>query len=82
VHEKQNVIDDFPMDIVELLARNQHERQLMTDTISLENCHTQPNVAQVDCAEFAAKDCRINASNEFNTNFQKSLALESKQKFV
>jgi len=80
VHEKQNVIDDFPMDIVELLARNQHERQLMTDTISLENCHTQPNVAQVDCAEFAAKDCRINASNEFNTNFQKSLASESQQK--
>jgi hypothetical protein len=80
VHEKQNVIDVFPMDIVELLARNQHERQLMTDTNSLENCHTQSKVAQVDCAAFAAKGCPINASNEFNTNFQKSLASESKQK--
>ena len=27
MHEKHNVIDDIPMDIVELLARNQHERQ-------------------------------------------------------
>jgi len=80
VHEKQNVMDDFPMDIVELLARNQHERQLMSNTNYLENCHTQPKVAQVDCAEFAAKDCGINASNEFNTNVQKSLVSESQQK--
>ena len=51
VHEKQNVIDDFPMDIVELLARNQHERRLMSDTNALENSHTRPEIAAV-----AAKD--------------------------
>jgi len=27
MNEKYNVIDDIPMDIVELLARNQHDRQ-------------------------------------------------------
>ena len=76
MHEKQNVIDDFPMDIVELLARNQHERQLMTDTNSLENCHTQSKVAQVDCAAFAAKGCPTNASN---ANFQGPVSASAKR---
>ncbi|PUZ58816.1 hypothetical protein GQ55_5G537800 [Panicum hallii var. hallii] len=80
VHEKQNVIDDIPMDIVELLARNQHARQLMTDTDSLENRHTQPKIAEVDCAEISAKDGPIDASTVLDTNFQKSLASESKRK--
>jgi hypothetical protein len=79
-HEKQNVIDDIPMDIVELLARNQHARQLMTDTDSLENRHTQPKIAEVDCAEISAKDGPIDASTVLDTNFQKSLASESKRK--
>ncbi|OEL31843.1 hypothetical protein BAE44_0007137 [Dichanthelium oligosanthes] len=80
VHEKEIVIDDIPMDIVELLARNQHERQLMTATDSLENSHTQPKIAAVDCAEIAAKDGPIDASLVLGTNFQKSLASESRQK--
>uniref|UniRef100_K3XE32 Embryonic flower 1-like protein n=1 Tax=Setaria italica TaxID=4555 RepID=K3XE32_SETIT len=75
VHEKQTVIDDIPMDIVELLARNQHERQLMTDTDS-----TLPKIAAVDCAEIADKYGPTDASTVLDTNFQKSLASESKQK--
>jgi hypothetical protein len=75
VHEKQTVIDDIPMDIVELLARNQHARQLMADTDS-----TQPKIAAVDCAEIADKDDPTDTSTGFDTNFQKSLAPESKQK--
>ncbi|CAL5079873.1 unnamed protein product [Urochloa decumbens] len=67
VHEKQTAIDDIPMDIVELLARNQHQRQLMTDTDSLGNDHTQSNVA-------------ADASTVLGTNFKKSLASESKRK--
>lgn len=42
------MIDDIPMDIVELLARKQHERQLRTDTNS-----TQPKIVAV---EIAGKD--------------------------
>jgi len=80
VHEKQNVIDDIPMDIVELLARNQHARQLMTDTDSFKNSHSQPKIAEVDCAEISAKDGPIDASTVLDTNFQKSLASESKRK--
>lgn len=67
--EKHNVIDDIPMDIVELLARNQHERRLMTDTNSLENSHTQPKIAAIDCAEIATKDGPIDTSTELDTNF-------------
>jgi len=80
VHEKQNVIDDIPMDIVELLARNQHARQMMTGTDSLENSHTQPKIAEVDSAEISAKDGPIDASTVLDTNFQKSLASESRRK--
>ena len=32
MHEKHNVEDVVPMDIFELLARSQHERQLVADT--------------------------------------------------
>ncbi|CAL4966169.1 unnamed protein product [Urochloa decumbens] len=80
VHEKQTAIDDIPMDIVELLARNQHQRQLMTDTDSLGNNHTQSNIAAVDCVEISAKDGPIDASMVLDTNFKKSLASESKRK--
>nr|CAB3475656.1 unnamed protein product [Digitaria exilis] len=79
VHEKQTVIDDIPMDIVELLAKNQRERQLMTDADSLEDSRSQPQIAAVGCAEIAAKDGPIDASMVLGTNFQ-SLASESKQK--
>ena len=74
MHEKHNVIDDIPMDIVELLARNQHERRLMSDTNALENNHTRPEIAIIDCVEIAAKDSPIDTSIELDTNFQKSLA--------
>lgn len=80
MHEKQNVIDDIPMDIVELLARNQHERQLMTNTNSSEKGHTRPKIGTVDCAEIVAKDNHVNTSTVLDVNFQKSLASESKQK--
>ncbi|CAN6209948.1 unnamed protein product [Urochloa humidicola] len=78
VHEKQTAIDDIPMDIVELLARNQHQRQLMTDTDSLGNNHTQSNIAAVDYVEIAVKDGPI--ETVLDTNFNKSLASESKRK--
>jgi len=61
-------------------ARNQHERWLMTDTNSFENSHTRPAIAAIDCAEIAAKDSPIDTSTELDTNFQKCLASESKQK--
>ncbi|CAN6213826.1 unnamed protein product [Urochloa humidicola] len=80
VREKQNAIDDIPMDIVELLARNQHQRQLMTDTDSLGNNHTQSSIAAVDYVEIAAKDGPIDASTVLDTNFKKSLASKSKRK--
>ncbi|CAL4959145.1 unnamed protein product [Urochloa decumbens] len=80
VHEKQTAIDDIPMDIVELLARNQHQRQLMTDTDSLGNNHTQSNIAAVDCVEISAKDGPIDASTMLDTNFKRSSASESKRK--
>jgi len=69
MHENQNEIDDLPMDIVELLARNQHERRLMTSTNSLENNHTLPKVAAIDCVEIATKDTPIDASIQLGTNF-------------
>jgi hypothetical protein len=68
--EVQHVIDDIPMDIIELPARKKYERQLMTDTDS-----TQPEIAAVEIAD---KDGPTNASMMLDTNFQKSLASESK----
>ena len=62
------------------LARNQHERRLMSDTNALENSHTRPEIAIIDCVEIAAKDSPIDTSIELDTNFHKSLASESKQK--
>ncbi|CAO2205057.1 unnamed protein product [Urochloa humidicola] len=78
VQEKQTAIDDIPMDIVELLARNQHQRQLMTDIDCLGN--SKSKIAAVDYVEIAAKDGPIDASRVLDTNFQKSLASESKRK--
>ncbi|XP_062189168.1 uncharacterized protein LOC133892421 [Phragmites australis] len=79
IHEKQTAMDDIPMDIVELLARNQRERQLMTGTDSLENNHTRPKVTADDCAQIAAKHGSIDTSTVFDTNLQKSLASERKK---
>ncbi|CAL5016694.1 unnamed protein product [Urochloa decumbens] len=81
VHEKQTAIDDIPMDIVELLARNQHQRQLMTNNDSLGNNHTQSNIAAVDCVEIT-KDGPIDALTVLDTNFKKSSASESKRKYL
>jgi len=69
MHEKCNVIDDIPMDIAELLARYQHERWLMSDTNSLENSHTRPEIAAIDCVEIVAKDSPIDISTELDTKF-------------
>ena len=57
------------MDIVELLARNQHERRLMSDTNALENSHTRPEIAAIDCVEIVAKDSPIDISTELDTKF-------------
>ncbi|CAO2175199.1 unnamed protein product [Urochloa humidicola] len=76
VHEKQTAIDDIPMDI---LARNQHQRQLTTDTDSLGNNHTQSNIAAVDYVEIAAKDGPIDASTVVDTNVKKSSKPKSLQ---
>jgi hypothetical protein len=78
VLDKQTEIDDIPMDVVELLARHQHERQLMTDTDSLDSSHSQPKITQ-DCDQIAAKDDSVNASAVFINNFQESLASQRKQ---
>jgi hypothetical protein len=77
---KHNVIDDIPMDIIKLLARNLHERWLMTRTNSLENSHTRPKITSIDCVESPAKDSPIDTSAELDTNFQISLASESKSR--
>jgi hypothetical protein len=69
--EVQTVINDIPMDIFELLARKQHERQLMTDTNS-----TQLEIAAI---EIVNKDSLTDASTVLDTDFQKSLASESKK---
>jgi hypothetical protein len=69
MHEKHNVIDEIPMDIVELLAKNQHERRLMSDTNSLENNHTRSKIAAIDCVEIFAKDSPIITSTELDANF-------------
>jgi len=69
MHEKHNVIDDIYVDIVELLTRNQHERQLMTGTNSLENSHTRPKIAVIDCVEIAANDRPIDTLAELDINF-------------
>ncbi|TVU22982.1 hypothetical protein EJB05_32707 [Eragrostis curvula] len=79
VLEKQAEIDDIPMDVVELLARHQRERQLMTDADSLETSHTRPTAE--DCAQMAAnKDGSIDASTVLDTNFLESLTSQRKQK--
>jgi len=80
MHEKYNLIDDIPMDIVELLSINQHDRWLMTDTNSFENSHTRHVIAAIDRAKIATKDGPIDTSTELDTNFQKYLASKSKQK--
>ncbi|WVZ88605.1 hypothetical protein U9M48_035105 [Paspalum notatum var. saurae] len=68
MHDKQSKTSDIPMVIAEFLSRNQQERKLMNDTDSLENIHTR------------AKDDPIDTSIVLDTNFQKSLVLEGKQK--
>ncbi|CAO2194320.1 unnamed protein product [Urochloa humidicola] len=78
VHEKQTAIDDIPMDIVEI-TRNQHQIQLMTDTDSLGNNHTQSNIAAVDYGEIADKDGPIDASTVVDTNVKKSSKPKSLQ---
>ena len=55
-------------------------RRLTTDTNFLENSHTLPEIAAIDCVEIAARDSPIDISTELDTKFQKSLASESKQK--
>jgi hypothetical protein len=70
----QTVIDDIPMDIPELLARKQHERQLMTDVDS-----TQPEITAIEIID---KDGPIDASTVLDTNFQKALTSESKKKYL
>jgi hypothetical protein len=73
--EVQTVIDGIPMDIAGLLAKKQHERQLMTaDTDS-----TQPETFAIAIVD---KDGPTDASTVLDTNFQKSLASKSKKKYL
>jgi len=69
MQEKQNVIHDSPMDIVELLSRNKLEERLRTDTNSLGKSHTRPLIAAVDYAKIAAKDGAIDVSTVLDTDF-------------
>jgi hypothetical protein len=64
MHEKQAMIDDIPMDIVELLARNQDERSLITETDSSDISHSKSKVAEDD-------DGPDFASNVLDTTSQK-----------
>ncbi|XP_006643943.1 uncharacterized protein LOC102701944 [Oryza brachyantha] len=82
MHEKRTMIDDIPMDIVELLAKNQHERQLMSETDCSDISHIQPKTtADGDCVVVAAKDGSDYASSVFDTNSQqKSLAPQNTHK--
>ncbi|KAL6874678.1 hypothetical protein ACP4OV_013343 [Aristida adscensionis] len=82
IHEKQTIIDDIPMDIVELLARNQHERQLMTDANALENSSVQSMIVPDDNTQVAAKDGPNRSSIVLDTNVQKSFSSEGKQKLL
>ncbi|KAJ0986054.1 hypothetical protein J5N97_004410 [Dioscorea zingiberensis] len=45
--------DDFPMDIVELLARNQHERHLLNPEVAAEKLHNLSEMAE------KMKDCKF-----------------------
>jgi hypothetical protein len=81
MHEKHSVIDASPWTLLNFLPEI-IVGWLMTDTNFLENSHTRPAIAAIDCVEIAAKDSPIDTSTELDTNFQKSLASESKQKFL
>uniref|UniRef100_A0ACD5VPQ2 Uncharacterized protein n=1 Tax=Avena sativa TaxID=4498 RepID=A0ACD5VPQ2_AVESA len=80
--EKQAITDDIPMDIVELLARNQDERPLITETDSSDISHSKSKLAEdEDCTVIAAEDGPNVASNVFDTTSQKKpLAPDSYQK--
>uniref|UniRef100_A0A0D9UYS7 Embryonic flower 1-like protein n=1 Tax=Leersia perrieri TaxID=77586 RepID=A0A0D9UYS7_9ORYZ len=82
MHEKQQMIDDIPMDIVELLAKNQHERQLMVETDFPSTSHIQSKTTgDDDCVIVAAKDGSDYVPSVLDTNSQqKSLASKSVQK--
>ncbi|KAG8045750.1 hypothetical protein GUJ93_ZPchr0008g12007 [Zizania palustris] len=81
MHEKQPIIDDIPMDIVELLARNQHQRQLMTETDSYINRTQSKTTADGDCVIVAAMDGPNYAPSVIDTNFQQKCSTsESMQK--
>ena len=74
-HKKHNVIDTPPWTLLNFLPEI-IMRRLITDTIFLENSHTLPEIAAIDCVEIAAKDSPIDTSTEFDTNFQKSVAMD------
>uniref|UniRef100_A0ACD5VVD0 Uncharacterized protein n=1 Tax=Avena sativa TaxID=4498 RepID=A0ACD5VVD0_AVESA len=80
--EKPAITDDIPMDIVELLARNQDARQLVTETDSSDISHSKSKLAEdEDCTVIAAEDGPNVASNVLDTTCQKkTLVPDSYQK--
>jgi hypothetical protein len=57
MHEKQAMIDDIPMDIIELLVRNHDERPLITETESSDISDSKSKIAaDDDCTLIAAED--------------------------
>ncbi|CAM0880526.1 unnamed protein product [Alopecurus aequalis] len=76
MHEKQAIVDDIPMDIVELLVRNQDEIPQITETGSSDIVHSKSKILEdEDCTVIAAEDGPNFASNVIDTAFrEKSLA--------
>jgi alpha-tubulin suppressor-like RCC1 family protein len=55
MHEKQAMIDDISMDIIELLVRNHDERPPITETGSSDISHSKSKIAEDD-------DCTVIAT--------------------
>ena len=72
--EKQAITDNIPMDIVELLVRNQDERPLISESNSCDISHGKSKFAEdQDCTVIAAENGPKFVSNVLDTTSQKKL---------
>lgn len=77
MHEKHAMTDDIPMEIVELLARSQDKRPLITETDSADISHTQSKIMEdEDCTIIAAEDGPNYVSSVIDTTSQQKRPLE------
>uniref|UniRef100_A0A453EHZ7 Uncharacterized protein n=1 Tax=Aegilops tauschii subsp. strangulata TaxID=200361 RepID=A0A453EHZ7_AEGTS len=75
--EKNAMTDDIPMDIVELLARCQDKRPLITETDSADISRTQSKIMEdEDCSIIAAEDGPNYVSSVIDTTSQQKRPLE------